>query len=105
PKRVDELTKEVFAQIDSLAKFGTTENYLNKITEAQRRQYEVSLTSNTFWLNNLEYRYFLGLDPKGIMDYLTLVDGLTLADIQEAAQKYFNMNNYVRVVLYPQSEM
>jgi zinc protease len=105
PERVDELTQEVFTQIDSLIQFGTTEDYLQKVTETQRRQYEVNLKSNSFWLNNLEYRYFNNLDPKGIMDYLDLVDKLTLEDIQRAAQKYFDVNNYVRVVLYPESKI
>jgi zinc protease len=104
PERVDELTKEVFVQIDSLSQFGTTENYLQKVTETQRRQFELSLKSNSFWLNNLEYRYFNNLDPAKIMDYLDLVDNLTLDDIQKAAQKYFNVTNYVRVVLLPEDK-
>ncbi|MEJ2543890.1 MAG: insulinase family protein [Calditrichaceae bacterium] len=104
PERVEELTKEVFAQIDSLAKFGTTENYLQKVTETQRRQFELNLKSNSFWLNNLEFRYFNNLDPTGIMDYLDLVDSLTLDDIQQAAKNYFNVKNYVRVVLLPEEK-
>ncbi len=102
PERVDELTQEVFTQIDSLSKFGTTEAYLQKVTETQRRQYELNLKSNSFWLNNLEFRYFHHLDPSGIMDYLDLVNSLTLDDIQQAAKKYFNVDNYVRVVLLPE---
>ena len=94
----------MFAQIDSLSRFGTTEEYLQKVTETQRRQFEVNLKSNSFWLNNLEYRYFNNLDPAGIMDYLDLVDSLTLDDIQKAAQKYFNVKNYVRVVLLPEDK-
>jgi zinc protease len=102
PERVDELTQEVFTQIDSLIQFGTTEAYLQKITETQRRQYELNLKSNSFWLNNLEFRYFHHIDPSGIMDYLDLVNSLTLDNIQQAAQKYFNVDNYVRVVLLPE---
>jgi zinc protease len=102
PERVDELTQEVFTQIDSLIQFGTTEAYLQKITETQRRQYELNLKSNSFWLNNLEFRYFHHIDPSGIMDYLDWVNSLTLDDIQQAAQKYFNVDNYVRVVLLPE---
>jgi zinc protease len=102
PERVDELTQEVFTQIDSLIQFGTTDAYLQKVTETQRRQYELNLKSNSFWLNNLEFRYFHHIDPSGIMDYLDLVNSLTLDDIQQAAQKYFNVDNYVRVVLLPE---
>ncbi|MBN1407965.1 MAG: insulinase family protein [Calditrichaceae bacterium] len=103
PERVDELTREVFLQIDSLSQFGTSNEYLQKVTETQRRQFELSLKSNSFWLNNLEYRYFNNLDPAGILDYLDLVESLALNDIQQAAQKYFNFNNYVRVVLLPEN--
>ena len=104
PERVKELTQEVFTQIDSLIQFGTTEDYLQKVTETQRRQYEVNLKSNSFWLNNLEYRCFHDLEPRGIMDYLNLVENLTLEDIQQAAKEYFDINNYVRVVLYPEEK-
>lgn len=104
PARVEELTQEVFSQIDSLKNFVTTDENLQKVTETQRRQYEVNLKSNAFWLNNLEYRYFHKLDPEGILNYLELVNNLTLEDIRQAAEKYFNINNYVRVVLYPENK-
>ena len=104
PQRVDELTSEIFSQIDSLIEYGTQASYLQKVTEAQRRHYELGLKSNSFWLNNLEFRYFHDLDPRGILDYLQLVGSLSLQDIQEAAVRYLNKQNFVRVVLYPENE-
>ena len=104
PSRVQELTNAIFSEIDSLAQFGTDETYLQKVTEAQRRQYELGLKSNSFWINNLEFRYFNDLDPAGILDYPSQVDSLTLEDIHEASKKYLNENHYVRVVLYPESQ-
>ncbi len=102
PERVEELTKAVFTLIDSLKTFETTELYLTKVKEAQRRKREVDLKENTFWLNVLESYYYHGEDPMEILEYDKLVDSLTLDNIRETAQKYFNMDNYVKVVLYPE---
>jgi zinc protease len=38
-----------------------------------------------------------------MLDYEKRVDALTLDDLQKAAQKYFDMKNYVRAVLYPEN--
>jgi zinc protease len=104
PERVDELTRNVFVQIDSLKKFGTTTKYLNKIKETQRREWETDLKENRFWLSALRTVYYHDRKPQSILEYLNFVDNLQLRDIQEAAQKYFDAENYVRVVLMPAAD-
>lgn len=37
-----------------------------------------------------------------MLDYEKRVDALTTADLQKAAQKFLNMNNYVKAVLSPE---
>jgi len=102
PVRVDELTQTVFTQIDSLKNAGTTDKYLTKVKETQRRTRETNLKKNRFWLGTLRSATYYGSDPKDIMTYNDLVDELTLEDIQEAARKYFDENNFVKVVLFPE---
>jgi zinc protease len=102
PERVEELTTEVYSQIDSLINYGTTDDYLKKVKEIQLRGYERSSKENNFWLNRLEFKYFHGEDPNDILDYPDLVNNLTLSDIQNAAKKYLNKENLVRIVLYPE---
>ena len=102
PERVDELTSAVFSQIDSLKTYGTSEKYLTKVKETQRRARETYLKENSFWLSNLEFYYYHDEDPLGIMDFNRMVDNLSLDAIQQAARKYFDTNNYVKVVLYPE---
>lgn len=102
PGRVDEMTGLVMTQIDSLKTFGTTDVYLNKVKETQRREREVSLKENSFWLSILDSYYYNGEDPREILAYDELVDNLTLDDIKSAATFYFNMKNYVKVVLLPE---
>lgn len=102
PGRVEELTKAVFTQIDSLKQFGITSDYLEKVKEMDRRSYQTNLKDNRFWLGNLEFYYDHGEDPREILAYPNLVNQISLADIQKDAKQYFNDNNYIRVVLLPE---
>jgi len=102
PDRVDELLKTVFLQIDTLQNFGTTEKYLIKVKENQRRSRETNLKENRFWLNSLRFSYYHQREPSQILEYDQLVENLTLKAIKRAAQKYLNAKNYVKVVLYPE---
>jgi len=102
PGRVDELTRAVFTQIDSLKQFGSTPEYLEKVKEMDHRSYETNLRENRFWVGNLEFYYDHGQDPREILAYPRIIDGITLTDIQLAARKYFNEDNYIRVVLRPE---
>ena len=102
PDRIEELTKAALSVIDSLRMYGTTAENLKKVRETQRRERETQLQQNSFWLNALELYYSNHEDPEQITRYLDLVESLTLETIQRAAQKYFNMSNYVAIVLSPE---
>ncbi|MBT4483938.1 MAG: insulinase family protein, partial [Candidatus Latescibacteria bacterium] len=104
PERVDELTKAVFSQIDSLKTHGTTDIYLTKVKETQRRARETDLKENSFWLSNLQFYYYHDEDPLGIMEFNRMVDNLSLDAIRKTARKYFDMDNYVKVILYPEDQ-
>ena len=104
PERVQELTKEVFAQIDSLKESPAPESYILKVKEMDRRERETNLKENGFWLNSLQWYRIHGEDPRNILTYADeLIDRLTGEVVQRAARRYFDVNNYVRVVLYPEA--
>ena len=102
PDRVEELTQVIFEQIDSLKTVGTTDLYVDKVKEMRKRQRETDLKENSFWVGALETLDFNGVDPRLLIQYPALVDSLTVEAVQQSAQKYFNMDRYVRVVLYPE---
>ncbi len=102
PTRVDELVAVAIQQIDSLKSTKPSDDYVVKVKEIQRRKHEVNLKQNGWWLNSLRFSYVNGGDPKGVLRYPGLVDSLTAVAIQQAARKYFDMNNYVEVVLLPE---
>lgn len=102
PERVDELTKEVFAQIDSLKNFPVDESYLNKVKEISARSYETNIKRNPFWLDYLKNAYYHGSDPLLVERSNELMQSRTIKDIREAAKKYLHKDNYVQVTLYPE---
>jgi zinc protease len=104
PDRVDELVNAALQQIDSAKLKPFDPLYIEKVRETQRRAHEVNLKQNGFWLSNLLSYYANNEDPEMILNYPKLVENLNAAAIQNAVKKYFKMDNYVKVVLYPEKK-
>jgi len=102
PDRVDELVKALFAQIDSLKQYPIAEEYVNKVREAQKRESEVQKKENDYWVKTLQSYYFYDRDMTNLFKDDERIDKLSAADVQKAANTYFNTNNYVSVILYPE---
>ncbi|MDR3609850.1 MAG: insulinase family protein [Ignavibacteriaceae bacterium] len=104
PENVDILVKSTFAELDSMKKFIVTDVYINKVKETQKREFEVNLKENKFWLNSLNNYYFFNIDLSNLMKYPERVDNFNSNAVKKAAQKYFDENNYIQVALYPEKK-
>ena len=104
PERVDELVNIALQQIDSAKLKPFDPVYIEKVRETQRRGYEVNLKQNRFWLNSLHSFYEDNGNPEKMLNYPKFVKNLSAPAIQNAVKKYFNMENYVKVVLYPEKK-
>ena len=102
PERAEELNQVIFEQIDSLKTVDVEQNYIDKVIQMNKRQREVQLKENGFWSGSLQRLDFNGVDPRLLIQYPALVEQLTAATVREAAARYFDLDNYVRVVLYPE---
>ena len=101
PERSSELEQAVLAEVKSLSEVGPTPEELIKVKEAQLRTRELNLKSNYFWVSALSTAYQYGEDPRAILGYRKLVDGLTAESIRAAAQRYLKRENYVHITLLP----
>src|SRR2546423_2160251 len=101
PERLEDLTTAALAEIDSVKRFGTTPEYLNKVKEAAFRAREVALKQNNYWLAQISTFDQSGWSLAEIPDGDKLIAGLTSGDLQQAAVKYLRTKTYVRVSLYP----
>jgi len=76
---------------------------LDKVKETWKKQYETNIQSNDFWLNNLSSAWINQDNPENILDYEQKVNEVTTEGVQKAAQKFLTLNDYVKVVLYPEN--
>ncbi|HMI49236.1 MAG TPA: insulinase family protein, partial [Gemmatimonadaceae bacterium] len=103
PERLETLTAAALAQIDSIKKFGTTPEYVNKVKEAALRSRETAIKQNGYWLGQIAMFDQSGWPLATIPDGDKLISALTADDLQRAAVKYLRTDNYVRVSLYPEN--
>jgi zinc protease len=103
PENVNKLTAALFEIIKNAQENGIDQKDLDKVKETWKKQSHVSLQSNDDWLENLSSAFIDKNDPENILTYEQRVDALTVKDLQNAAKKFFTMNNYVKAVLYPEN--
>jgi zinc protease len=102
PERVEELTAVVFAQIKSLQTEGLDSTYTDKVREIRRREREVNLKENGWWLGLLEWVDKYDVDPLLILDD-SVAENFSPADVLRAA-KWFDMTNYAQFVMLPEPQ-
>jgi len=102
PENVDKLIKASFDEIQKVKDKGAAEADLNKVKETWKKQYEEDIKDNNFWARKLQATVELGSNATDVLSYEKRVDALTSNDLKDAANKYFDMKNYVQIVLYPE---
>jgi zinc protease len=101
PDNVDTLSKAAIDELKKIIKNGVTSEDLEKVKEQQKRKLEVDMKQNQFWMSSLYDAYYLGNNPADILNKQKQTESLTSKMIQDAAKKYINLSNYIRIVLKP----
>lgn len=102
PENSDTLTTSVFDVIESIKKDGVSDGHFTKIIETQKREMEVKIKENGYWLGALKYSYQYGYAPEDILTYQKRIDAVTKEDLQRIARKYLNFDNYIYLRLLPE---
>ncbi len=101
PENVDTLSMAAMDELKKIINKGISAEDLEKVKEQQKRKLEVDMKQNRFWMNSLYDAYYLGNNPAEILNKQKQTESLTSKMLQDAAKKYINLNNYIRVVLKP----
>jgi zinc protease len=104
PQRTDDLVKRVFSEIDKLRTQGPEEKQLSDEKEALQRDFETSSKQNGYLLSQIVGKIETGEDIAGIWDLPEVYKKLNAATIQDAAKKYLNPNNVIKVSLFPEKK-
>ncbi len=103
PENVDKLTTALFDLIKNAQDGKIDVKDLDKVKETWRKKYAEGLKDNDYWLTALSTAFIDETNPEMVLDYETRLNALTIKDLQNAAKKFLDMNNYVKAVLYPES--
>jgi zinc protease len=104
PANVNKVLDATFAEIERIRRDGPDAADLAKVKRNWLESHRKSLRENGYWLAHLQSALTEGTDPAAILSFDKQVEALSGADIKAAAQRYFNTDNYVQVVLYPEKE-
>ncbi len=102
PDRVSELTDAVMVEINTLINDGPDQVNIDKVKESLRREREINIQKNSYWLNSLAVYYREGRELSDFMKFNELIEGFEAAHAQAAASKYFDMDNMIQVTLNPE---
>lgn len=101
PERLDDLVAAAFQELELIRSEGPSEQDMQRVREAQRRERETSLRQNGYWVGQIGAYDRSGHDLIDILSYEDRVEALTADMVRDAARALLRMDNYVRVSLFP----
>ncbi|MFY0713293.1 insulinase family protein [Seonamhaeicola sp. NFXS20] len=103
PDNVEKLIAKVLEEIEKIKTNGANKKDLNKIKEAELANAKEYLEINGYWLFKLKDIYKYNLKPESILQYEKPINNIDSNMFKEAANTYFNMNNYAEFILLPEN--
>jgi zinc protease len=103
PENVGKLTAALMDLIKTAQEKGVDAADLEKVKETWKTQYKTGIQTNDFWLTSLSNAWINRENPELVLEYEKRVDALKPEDLKKAAQKYLKLDQYVKVVLYPET--
>jgi zinc protease len=102
PDRTDELVKVVLREVEALKANGPTEKQVSDVRETLVRDFETNVKQNTYLVNQIYLRYQV---PDDLAEFFGLGEyskTLNATMIWDAAKRYLDTGNYVKVTLFPE---
>jgi zinc protease len=105
PPMVEKLIEAAQKDIANARLSGAEEKDLTKVKETQRQGRIKDLKENRFWSRKLQEVYKYDGDPSEISleNLEQFIESLNSDSIRKAAKAYFNDNNFIKVVMMPET--
>lgn len=104
---VDKYQSLINSAIDEVNKIktnGPTQIDLDKFVIEQKRQLELKLKENGFWLGQISSAYQLNEDPTYILRYLDELNKVSIESVKEVANKYLKSDRLFKFILLPEEQ-
>ena len=105
PESVDKVLAATFAEFERLKREGPQAADLAKVKQNWIQNYRKALRENGYWLGRIQSSLMDGTDPAALLTHEERVNALSAAEVQDAARRYLDTENYVQVVLYPEKKV
>jgi len=99
---VDVLTQALEDIINDIQSNGVEKKYLKEVTLMVRQHHAGFQQQNEYWLQLLSSAWINNQDPSWVMNFDRDADNISSNDMKQTADKYFNLNNYIKFVLLPE---
>jgi zinc protease len=101
PEQAQALVQATFAEVEALRRQQVAASYAEQLQANERRERQVALQDNFFWLSVLGTYYRSGFDPRAILHHEELVARVTPERLRAAARDYLPAGRYVLATLLP----
>jgi zinc protease len=104
PARTASLIQRVMQEVQAVRDTLLSPDRMLRVRDILAKEYDRNGQENGYWLNQIARKYADGDGPKvaTIMDVPQQIAGLTGYQVQFAARKYLDLDNYVRVTVMPE---
>jgi zinc protease len=101
---VDKLIAAAVDEVNKLKQSGATSDDIQKFKAEEKRQLELQLRENGFWLGYLQSAYNRGKNPVDILAYEKTLDQVSVASTKAAANQYLKSSDFIRLILLPEKK-
>ena len=103
PENVTKVKQILFDELTKLRREGPALADLERARQALLKNHQLQLQENEFWLDELSDSYFYNQDLHDPASYQASLEALTVADLQQAANRMLSMNSYASFIWLPQA--
>ncbi len=102
PDNTDSLIQAAINEIRKVRDTGISDSDLKTDKELQRRETEKNLKTNVYWISSFADAYRTKKSMDFLVDYQTVIEGITSDDLKRVADTYINPDKNLKVILYPE---
>lgn len=103
PENVEKLVTRTLAEITAVQTKGAEQTDIDKFKAESKRQTEVQLRENGFWLGYLQGQYQYKEDLKDVLKEEALMKQVTVESTKKAANQYLG-KDFIKVILLPEKK-
>ena len=104
PANVDTLINDTMDEINKIKQNGAVPLDIEKFQAHEARSTQVQLKENIFWAGYLGAVSQNQTDPDAILHHVSDLNNVTVQSTKDAANKYLNNNNFIKLILLPEKK-